>query len=102
MVRLGPDARGAEGRDYSCPNAFPSLVAELMSLKMKTQFAHAYLRTELILAALTELFVVRLWSIQSKKKDKRFDTADFNQKIIQAEHIGECSRKHRDRKTDES
>jgi hypothetical protein len=69
VVRLGPDARGAEGRDYSCLlNAFPSLVAELMSLKMKTQFAPAYLRTELILAALTELFVVQLWFIQSKKR----------------------------------
>jgi hypothetical protein len=65
VVRLGLNERGAEGKDYSRLNAFPSLVAELMPLKMKTQFAHAYLRAVLILAAPTELFVVQLWSIRS-------------------------------------
>ena len=79
---MGLDARGAEGKDYSCLNAFPSLVAELMSLQMKTQFVHACLRTVLILAALTELFVVQLWFIQSKKKkDKRFERPILTKKL---------------------
>lgn len=96
---MGQPASGVADKGYSRLNVFPGLVVELMSLRMRTQFVHACLRTVPILAAPTWLSGVQLWSIQGCKKMRRYDA--FNTKICPGRMRRNCSRKHRNHRRDE-